>query len=209
MFLTHNIIGDPEFEMWLGKPDTLDFSYTCGGKAINILWPASYGTTVCVSNGTGETRSAFLTGRPIKGFASGFIDGDFAISVWQTGKLPMIRYFGQNATLAGVKKSYIVRDALLGSSWEGEAASKFKVALQAVLSVRAIDSITSTELLKWKTGDSRTEMRQARQSRRVYGQKRRHVGRRRRDRDPRPRIQHRERRNSHNKNETITTRHGR
>ncbi len=152
MFLTHNIIGDPEFEMWLGKPDTLDFSYTCGGKAINILWPASYGTTVCVSNGTGETRSAFLTGRPIKGFASGFIDGDFAISVWQTGKLPMIRYFGQNATLAGVKKSYIVRDALLGSSWEGEAASKFKVALQAVLSVRAIDSITSTELFEVEDG---------------------------------------------------------
>ena len=56
MFLTHNIIGDPEFEMWLGKPDTLDFSYTCGGKAINILWPASYGTTVCVSNRTGETE---------------------------------------------------------------------------------------------------------------------------------------------------------
>ena len=80
------------------------------------------------------------------------IDGDFAISVWQTGKLPMIRYFGQNATLAGVKKSYIVRDALLGSSWEGEAASKFKVALQVVLSVRAIDSITSTELFEVEDG---------------------------------------------------------
>ena len=32
MFLTHNIIGDPEFEMGLGKPGTLDFGYTCGGK---------------------------------------------------------------------------------------------------------------------------------------------------------------------------------
>ena len=107
---------------------------------------------VNVFDGTGAVISAVPRGRPVRGFASELTNGDFAISAWETGKLPIINYFGQNATLAGVKKSYIVRDAILGSSWEDTVTSKFKVALQAVLSVRAIDSITSTELFEVEDG---------------------------------------------------------
>ncbi len=148
----HNLIGEPEFEMWLGKPDTLDFNYTYSGNGINIIWPVSQDVLVNVFDGTGAVISAVPRGRPVRGFASELTNGDFAISAWETGKLPIINYFGQNATLAGVKKSYIVRDAILGSSWEDTVTSKFKVALQAVLSVRAIDSITSTELFEVEDG---------------------------------------------------------
>ena len=148
---SHNLVGDPEFEMWLGKPEDTDVRITFGTNSLNINNPSQNKLIMSISDGTGNFEKKIFSSST-GSFVSTMVGGDFALSAWRSGMLPIISYYGQNNTLTGVRKSFIVRDAVLGNSQIDFTPRKFNVGLDASLSIRAIDSITSTELFEVDNG---------------------------------------------------------
>ncbi len=151
LFCSHNLIGEPEFEMWLGKPEGTDVNFTLGTNSLDFTNPSQNKLIVSISDGIGNFEKKMFfssTGS----FASTMTGGDFALSAWRSGMLPIISYYGQNNTLTGIRKSFIVRDAILGNSQADFTPKKFSVGLDASLSIRAIDSITSTKLFEVDNG---------------------------------------------------------
>ncbi|MEE1022231.1 MAG: C25 family cysteine peptidase [Muribaculaceae bacterium] len=142
--LTHNLVGDPEFEMWLGKPKTYTATPIITSSSISFMETLPDSTKVVVYDGLGNSESFY----PSSGTSTRIIGGepypypkyiyDMAISTWKTGYLPTITYYGQGIGLTNMSKSYVVRDARLGGS-----SKAFTVGENASLKVKAIDEIKS------------------------------------------------------------------
>ena len=149
--LTHNLVGDPEFEMWLGKPKTYTATPVITNSSISFMETLPDSTKVVVYDGLGNSESFY----PSSGTSTKIIGGepypypkyiyDMAISTWKTGYLPTITYYGQGIGLTNMSKSYVVRDARLGGS-----SKAFTVGENASLKVKAIDEIKSVGMLEIK-----------------------------------------------------------
>jgi hypothetical protein len=140
--MTNSIIGDPEMEMWRGKPDVLDLALNTG-SSIGLTGSNLVGAKVSLSDGLNNvyyassspsrfsiTKSALSMSLDVNGYA---------ISVWSTGLLPMVRFIGDSGTLTRLSKSFIVRDALIGSA--APNGSTFTIGTNGNLTIRAIDNI--------------------------------------------------------------------
>lgn len=154
MYMNHtqNLIGEPEFEMWLGKPKYLDWNSL---KAYSTEWfpkAEAIGSTWTIWDGENNCFSYKCHGRtPI--VAPELLSNDHLISVWKPGYLPLVHYNGINSTISGKSKKFIVRSATLGKSIDGSASSsKFSVGNEGRLNVRALDSITSSEKFEVESG---------------------------------------------------------
>ncbi len=140
--MTHSLIGDPEFEMWRGKPDVLDLTLNIG-SAIEITGSQLTGAKLSISDGMGNVYyassipSRFSINKST--FSSSFNFNGYAISVWKTGMLPMIRFIGGSGFVIRLSKSFIVRDALIGSA--APNGSTFTIGTNGNLKIRAIDEI--------------------------------------------------------------------
>ncbi len=149
--LTHHVIGDPEIEMWLGKPKRYTATPIITSSSISFMETLPDSTKVVVYDGLGNSESFY----PSSGTSTKIIGGepypypkyiyDMAISTWKTGYLPTITYYGQGIGLTNMSKSYVVRDARLGGS-----SKAFTVGENASLKVKAIDEIKSVGMLEIK-----------------------------------------------------------
>lgn len=149
----HHLIGEPEFEMWLGKPKYLDWNSL---KAYSTEWfpkTEAIGSTWTIWDGENNCFSYKCHGRtPI--VTPELLSNDHLISVWKPGYLPLVHYNGINSSINGKSKKFIVRSATLGKSIDGSSSSKFSVGNEGRLSVRALDSITASEKFEVESGGS-------------------------------------------------------
>ncbi len=151
----HNLIGDPELDMWLGKPLALTLSddleinvptpLVSDSKASVVIWdgvdsPVSY---THYNDGEASWRENPMTRK------------DFMISVWKSKYLPEIQYHGVSGTIAGHDKRFIVRTAVLGISKNGVSAdSMFAIGDKGSLNISASDEIRATSRFQVENGGS-------------------------------------------------------
>ena len=148
----HNLIGEPEFEMWLGKPKYLDWQQL---KAYSSEWfskPEAFGSIWTIWNGNDRFFSYRCQGKtPLVN--TELLNKDHVVSVWKSGYLPMIHYNGINNTISNESKRFIVRSATLGYSLNGILSlNKFFVSEGGVLSIHAVDSISGSSNFEVESG---------------------------------------------------------
>ncbi|GEM_PF-1334515 len=143
---THNLVGEPELEMWLGVPKQMDWK---GLKAYSTEWfsqPQADGSTWTISDGEDNWFKVRCSSGKIPVVNSSLLAKDHLISVWKPGYLPLLHYNGINGTLTNKSKRFIVRSASLGHSYAGEKPlGKFIVSDNTNLSIEALDSISSSD----------------------------------------------------------------
>ena len=135
----HNLIGDPELEMWLGKPKILDINLTPTISGISIQGNIPDSTYYVLSNGNNYSSKNIVVGKQY----DNPYPAEYCFSLWKTGYLPIITLFGQKGTLAEAKR-YIVRNALLGNvTSDASDSCTYSVVQNGNLYVRAIDDIST------------------------------------------------------------------
>lgn len=143
---THSIIGDSEIEMWLGKPLDNNININHTSSAISFSGNSLAGSKICLYDGEGNyataTASSTSYNFSLAAAPEEFDNTNYIISVWKTGYLPVVRLYGQNATMIKRKKDFIVRDAIFGSAvMSSKTKGDYTVGNGAILNVKAIDSI--------------------------------------------------------------------
>ena len=145
---THSIIGDSEIEMWLGKPVINNVSISQTSSSVSFSGTNLSGSKICVYDGEGNYATGSATSNSfnfsLSNAPSNFDKSNYMVSVWKTGSLPVIKLFGQNATMTRRTKTFIVRDAMFGSNvMKSKDNGNFTVGASSVLNVKAIDNITT------------------------------------------------------------------
>lgn len=146
-FCCRLLIGEPEFEIWLGKPKTMTINPFWNGDNFSYSGEYPDSLRISLSDGGGITQTKLITnGNTFSRhpFDSRF-SKDYLFSAWASGYLPIIRYFGQNNKLTNVSKKFIVRDAHLGNYNSSAIGAKFEVGENASLKIDAIDFINGDE----------------------------------------------------------------
>ena len=136
-----NFIGDPELELWLGKPTEFSFKLIPSKAGISISGEVADSVSLVVYNGNDSQtiRMKAQTGTTLIGAD----EGDFCISLWKPTHLPIITLYGQNGVL-DIPKKYIVRNGLLGrSSSDIPSSQTYIVRDGGKLEVEAIDKIST------------------------------------------------------------------
>lgn len=135
----YNFHGDPEFEIWLGKPNVFNYTLNPTSERVSVSGISS-GISCILSNGEDNivktNFSGLIANRPII-FTNPF-EGEYCFSMWKTGYLPIITLLGQRGTLSAPKR-YVVRDVILGNQTPSE--STYTITSGGVLSVKAIDNV--------------------------------------------------------------------
>ena len=136
-----NLLGDPEFEMWLGKPNTLAVTLLASESGVQVSGEVPDSVSLVAYNGirSKTTRMYAHSGTVVSGFG----DGEFCISLWKSNYLPIITLYGLSGKLNSTKK-YIVRNAFLGrSSSDLPSPQNYTVISGGKLEVEAIDNIST------------------------------------------------------------------
>jgi len=108
--LVNHLIGEPEFDMWVGVPQTNSTGIVALGNTLKIEGNIFEGTRMTIFDGNNtlskicETNSIDLT--PFK---------NKCISFWKTGQIPNILFIGSGLMDQSGSSKYIVNNAYLGS----------------------------------------------------------------------------------------------
>jgi len=147
---TNNLVGDPEFEMWLEKPKLLDdIQLKFTGDILNLTGTELSGCSLSVFDGDNNkpinnmilSSSSESINLPIYDITPGIS----LVSIRKTGSLPKIVLACQNKEVSNFNKEYYVCDALIGALDNSKGASSFIVGDNASLTVNAIHSIKTTD----------------------------------------------------------------
>ncbi len=143
---THSIIGDPEMELWMGKPEELGVYVLYFNNQIYLEGENLAGSMLSLYDGNGHSVISEIG--PDKTFFSlndipleEFDTKNVVVSVWKSGYLPVIKLIGINSRETKNKK-YIVRDAQLGYSTFGGTSDGYFIEAGANVTVKAIDEIS-------------------------------------------------------------------
>lgn len=132
---THNLIGDPELDMWTTLPKKFEnIHFRSFGQSIES--ESLSGAVVVYHNGENSSisyiarSSSFTTpdsiGSPV-----------YCVSVWKRGLLPVIKMFAPRGKMLKQTKRFIVQTAELGNS----ESDSFEVGDKSLLFVNASDEI--------------------------------------------------------------------
>lgn len=141
---SHNLMGDPEFSMWIHKPFLQDMNcYVTDGSIIlqgstvpntNLVLYDGVNSPVKFSPTSNSFEFAFQDMKIQKTF--------FSTGVWKEGYLPYIRIAEQNAILSNMSKSFIVNDANFGKDIiSGKTQGDCVIGNNGTLKITAINSI--------------------------------------------------------------------
>lgn len=132
--LCHSLIGEPEFELWLRKPQTLAISFDIAGTAARVTGFGLTGSIVSVTDGVDklaiENVSSDYCSIPLGNLKPSIL----LCSVWKSGYLPLIKLFANNGTLSD-SRSFIVRDAYIGRS------NAYNIVVGGALNISAVDTV--------------------------------------------------------------------
>lgn len=142
----HNLLGDPEFEIWLGKPTVRRFrisnknaSYTISGSDLAGCIISSYDGRYRLRSDKVMSNSTSVTIN-VNGPVS-TEPQDRLISIWKTGCLPVMQLFADNVTLRNVTKTYSMPIVDLSAS--GSTPCKFNLAEGGTLKLLSATDICS------------------------------------------------------------------
>ena len=132
--LCHSLIGEPEFELWTRKPQSLAISFDIAGSIARMTGIGLTGSIVSVTDGVNklaiENVSSNYCSIPLGNLKSSII----LCSVWKSGYLPLIKLFANNGTLSDYR-SFIVRDAYIGRS------DPYNIVVGGALDISAVDTV--------------------------------------------------------------------
>ena len=134
---THNLIGDPEFEIWKCSPSNLDVNVSWDASDIFVGGSNAVGTSVVVNNGEGNVRlkKVLIADRYPSLISNG---GKMeAVGIFKTGYLPIVKLDCYNDELKDCDRRFVVRNAQIGCP----EASSVVIGQNADIDVRAVDSI--------------------------------------------------------------------
>lgn len=132
---THNLIGDPEFEMWLKKPSLLDISMIYSDNYITLNGVDQIGSRAVVNDGSGNMTVLDLNKQVSHNLSyTNNNDRMVAVGIYKTGYLPIVTLSCDNQSLTDCTKNFVVRDARLGF-----ASTKVEIGNGANLNIRSID----------------------------------------------------------------------
>lgn len=133
-----NFHGDPEFRIWLGKPEKFAYELLSTPESI-IVNGLQSGTTYTMY----DAGEVLLENSVLDSTSSITIpnshDGEYCISFWKQDLLPIITLIARQGNLTESKR-YIVRDALIGNTTPSQ--STYTISSGGYLSVRAIDNFS-------------------------------------------------------------------
>lgn len=132
---THNLIGDPEFEMWTGMPKLSDVKLDFSDDYISLIGIDQIGSRAVVNDGSGNISVFDLKKQVSHNLA--YADNNdrmVAVGIYKTGYLPIVTLLCDNQSLTNCVKSFVVRDAKLGF-----ATTKVNIGAGARVSIRTID----------------------------------------------------------------------
>ena len=112
---THHLIGEPEFEMWLDLPkrfENLAVKWQNGNLTVSDT--ELIGAKIAVFRGNSMPYSTTCSSN-IRKLAFSNSVNDFALSIWKTGCLPIIRLYSFQGVVSNQTKYYLVQDAFLGN----------------------------------------------------------------------------------------------
>jgi len=135
----HNLIGDPEFEMWTGKPNVLNIDLNFGSGGCGVSGRDLFGCKVVQYDGTGGLKITDCNKEYISYFFSYLNDNNRfeSIGVYRRGYLPVVTLACENQILTNCNKRFVVRDASLGMSTL--VTDNLEIGSDANVSVRTID----------------------------------------------------------------------
>ena len=105
---TNNLLGDPEFEVWLGVPTTQRFIFSNSSSSYMVKGNYLKGCIISAYDGISNVRCDSITSYvnyvnlsvPQSQFP------DRLISIWKTGMLPVMKLWADNVKLVNVTKTY-------------------------------------------------------------------------------------------------------
>ena len=132
----HNLIGDPEMEIWLGRPDKLNVTPIWQNGYISIGGNDQLGSRVILNDGMGGIK-AFDFKREISHNLPYINSNDrmVAIGVYKTGFLPIVSLNCDNQSLTDCVKRFVVRDAHLGL-----ASTSVNIGKGADVAIKTVDN---------------------------------------------------------------------
>jgi len=113
--MTHHLIGEPEFEMWLNLPKKFErLSIITENSGLVLSGSELVGSKLFTYPGYGNPSWTECSLREIT-LNKARLRNDFAVSIWKTGYLPIIRLYSFDGSMSNVTKNYLVQEALLGN----------------------------------------------------------------------------------------------
>ena len=139
---THHLIGEPEFEMWLGKPGRMGIYVESTDYSVQITSSELDGATVCLFDGNGKQVLRNISGTDVSIQNTSALS-HYTLSVWKHGFLPFIRFYGAHGTLSDFDEKFIVLDAEIGEQYTGTlpVGRAFCVGSNAKLTIEAMKSV--------------------------------------------------------------------
>lgn len=142
---TNNLLGDPEFEMWLTKPQTMEnLSVDFNSTHISLFGASLIQADVAISNGDAvigklynSTDHGLFFPYPEDTQNTGY----FTASIWKTGYLPIINLYCRDKSVQNETRSFTVRNAFIGT--DPEKGKEFTLGTNAALTVEAYDQIST------------------------------------------------------------------
>ncbi len=138
---THHLIGEPEFEMWLGKPGRMGIDVESTDYSVHVTSDELAGATVCLFDGNGKRVLRNISGTDISLKLISL--SHYTLSVWKPGFLPFIRFYGAHGTLSDFDEKFIVLDAEIGEQYTGTlpVGRAFCVGSNAKLTIEAMKAV--------------------------------------------------------------------
>lgn len=137
---THNLIGDPEFRLWLRSPSELSVSVCWEDKLLISGYDAS-GCTIVQNDGEGNLRKRTLpdmlsTRAPVGYSSNGKMK---AVGIFKEGFLPQVRIECFDDYLMDCNKKFMVRSADIGKGYNKSVI----VGSNANIDIKAVDYISA------------------------------------------------------------------
>lgn len=104
----HNLLGEPEFEIWLGVPTIQSFTISNYSYSYQVRGSNLEGCIISAYDGNTSIRCDSVSGT-VKSVAFTVPQSSYPdrlISVWKTGMLPVMKLWANNVTLENVTKTY-------------------------------------------------------------------------------------------------------
>lgn len=143
---THNLIGDPEFEIWKSSPSKINTHYYYLDNKVNVITNETEEWTAVLYDGIGNSKCVrsvdAASPSSIKSLNLTYIgEGDKmqAIGIYGTGRIPVTALKCTSQDLKEVNKSFVVTEAIIGS--DAENIGSVTIGENANLTIRAADNI--------------------------------------------------------------------
>lgn len=133
----HNLIGEPELEVWLRKPLEIGREVSINNSTMSFNQNDSLPFNVSIIVGNQKTK--YFTVKSTNTYLIPVENTDYCISVWKTGYLPIITMFAETGSISNNQHSYVVRNGVLGK--DGSVKNTYIVDTNGVLKIKALDRI--------------------------------------------------------------------